>query len=350
MEAGLLQPQFSSEEAAREYLEAKRWPDGAICPHCGVIGESFRLKPTETGEKHARKGLWKCGGCREQFTVTVGTIFEDSHIPLNKWLLAIHLLCSSKKGMSAHQLWRNLWGTGDNGKQLGSYRTAWFMAHRIRYAMTQDPLASKLNGIVEIDETFIGPKPRAKNNPSNASVVPEVKPEVTEPAVPEMKRRGPKPGTNVRANKAMVMSLVQRSGKVRSMHMNRVTGEILKPILKEVLAEGTHIMTDSTTVMGFAEGDGWKHDSVNHKAKEYVRYENGLCITTNTVEGYFSLLKKGIDGIYHHVSREHLHRYLTEFDFRYNARQVSDAERAKLALAGTAGKRLMYRDSRGKTA
>src|SRR5690349_4129121 len=137
--AGILETRYQNEDAAREHLEKISWPDGPVCPHCGVVNKAFRLQGETT-----RKGLWKCSACRQPFTVTVGTIFEDSKIPLHQWLLAIHLMCSSKKGISAHQLWRNLWGTNDEGKQLGSYRTAWFMAHRIRWALGQEPLASKL--------------------------------------------------------------------------------------------------------------------------------------------------------------------------------------------------------------
>jgi transposase-like protein len=320
MEPGIIQPQFSDEDSARGYLEAKRWPDGAVCPHCGVVGESYRLKPTENGEKHARKGLWKCGGCREQFSVTVGTIFEDSHIPLHKWLLAIHLLCSSKKGISAHQLMRNL--------SLGSYRTAWFMAHRIRYAMTQEPLSSKLAGIVEVDETYIGGKTTRASR---------------------YRGEAPNPENNPLKNKEAVVILIERGGKIRSMHMECVTAATLKPVLRSMVDESAHVMTDESRVYRKWAGKEFAgHSTVNHSEKEYVRHENGVCITTNTAEGSFSLLKKGLGGIYQHVGKPHLHRYLTEFDFRYNAREVSDDERAQLALSGAGGKRLMYRDSSGR--
>jgi transposase-like protein len=149
---GLLQPQFKDEDSARAFLEKKLWPGGPICPHCGVIGEAYKLESKTSTKNPLRKGVYKCAGCREPFTVTVGTIFEDSKIPLHKWLLAVHLLCSSKKGISAHQLMRNL--------ELGSYRTAWFMAHRIRYAMAEEPLSSLLKGTVEVDEVYIGGKRR----------------------------------------------------------------------------------------------------------------------------------------------------------------------------------------------
>lgn len=335
--AAIIAPHFQGADKAREFLEAKRWPEGPECPHCGVVGEAYKLQADLENKKakgHGRKGLYKCAGCREQFTVTVGTIMEDSKIPLHKWLLAFHLLCSSKKGMSAHQLHRMLGVT---------YKSAWFMAHRIRYAMTQEPLSSKLNGIVEIDEAYIGGRRRHKNNPTNGPDVVQIGKRVFSKRVRDTK------GKNPFAEKAPVVSLVQRGGKVRSFHMPRVTQENLRPVLNEYLAEGVHVMTDSSTLLTSMK-PGAKHDIVNHTAKEYVRYENGLCITTNTVEGYFATLKRGIDGVYHHVSKGHLNRYLSEFDFRYNHRDVSDSERAEAALKGSAGKRLKYRDSCGKTA
>jgi transposase-like protein len=223
-----------------------------------------------------------------------------------------------------------------------TYKSAWFMAHRIRYAMTQEPLLSKLDGIVEIDEAYIGGRRRAKNQPGNAS------PEEKTAATKEMFAKRPNSGVSPTAEKAMVVSLVQRGGKVRSMHMDRVTSATLRPIINEMLADSAHIMTDSTTVLDFAKRDGRKHDKVNHTEKEYVRYENGLCITTNTVEGVFATLKRGINGVYHHVGKQHLHRYLSEFDFRYNARDVSDVERRDSAIRQVGGKRLLYRDSCGK--
>ena len=320
-------PHFHDEDAARAFLEAKRWPEGPICPHCGLIGEAYKITP-KTAKSTTRKGVWKCAGCKKQFTVTVKTIFSDSKIALHKWLFAIHLLCASKKGMSAHQLHRMLGVT---------YKSAWFMAHRIRYAMTQEPLSSKLDGVVEIDETYVGGKIKRPNNPSNAPKV-----ETAERAWGS--RQGMGPGINPRANKATVLSLVQRGGKVRSMHMDRVTHETLKPLLDRMLHDGTRVMTDSATVLKFT-GERWQHDMVNHSIGEYVRYEDGVCITTNTVESFFNILKRGLNGTYHHVSKRHLHFYLSEFDFRYNSRDVSDTDRALEALLGADGKRLMYRDS-----
>jgi transposase-like protein len=306
---------FSDEDKAREFLEAIRWPDGPVCPHCGVIGEAYKLQGKST-----RPGLWKCKGCRKPFTVTVGTIFADSHIPLSKWLLAYHLLCSSKKGMSAHQLHRMLKVT---------YRSAWFMAHRIRYTMTQEPLSSKLDGIIEIDETYVGGKRRYSQ------------PQQVKPGVRAQDKLGPFAG------KAPVVAVLQREGRVQSMHMPKVTAENLRPVIEQMVADDAHVMTDSGTVLtGVFKKRNQRHDQVNHKAKEYVRYEDGLCISTNTIEGYFSILKRGINGVYHHVGKQHLHRYLSEFDFRYNARKVCDGDRTLMALNSVGGKRLMLRDSK----
>jgi len=210
----ILAQHFSDEDKAREFLEKMRWPDGPVCPKCGEVNNAYRLEPKPSKkDKHVRKGVWKCGGCREQFTVTVGTIFQDSHIPLSKWLLAYHLLCASKKGMSAHQLHRMFKVT---------YRSAWFMAHRIRYTTSQEPLSSKLQGVFEVDETYIGGKMR-----SGSITV--------------------KPGERAKdyisgvANKAAVVSVLQRGGRVQSRHVERVTSS--KPIphiplpFKEVITD-----------------------------------------------------------------------------------------------------------------
>jgi len=204
-----------------EFLEAQRWPDGVVCPFCGVVGESYRLKAKQDSKTPVRPGVWKCGGCRKQFTVTVGTVFEDSHISLNVWLLAMHLLCASKKCLSAHQLHRMLGVT---------YKTAWFMAHRIRYAMTQDPLAEKLAGIVEIDETYIGGKLRTGQH-----------------AVKIRERAKDRPHPN--ANKAAVFALLERGGRIRSQYVERVTAKNLRPIIDAAVAENAAIMTDSGTVL-----------------------------------------------------------------------------------------------------
>ncbi len=303
---------FSDEDAAREFLERKRWPNGAVCPHCKSTG-AYKLTPKAESKSPARKGLWKCKACRKQFTVTVGTIFEDSRIPLSKWLLAIHLLSSSKKGMSAHQIHRMLGVT---------YKSAWFMMHRIRYAMQQEPLASKLSGIVEVDETYIGGK--AKN--MHASVRRE-----------KIKGRG-------MVGKSPVVTLVQRDGHVKMIYMQDVTGENLKEAMRDCIVPTAQIMTDESPAYWFVKDGFAAHETVNHKGGEYVRGDAHV----NTSESVHALLKRGIIGTYHHVSKLHLHRYLSEFDFRFNNRKVEDGERTAEILKGFEGKRLMYRDSTKK--
>lgn len=324
----LLEPHFQDEDKAREYLEAMRWPEGPICPHCGLLGEAYKIVRKEKTKEQiiemlrarkrirkTQKGLWKCKGCKKQFTVTVGTIFEDSHIPLNKWLLAIHLLTSSKKGMSAHQLMRNL--------DIKQYKSAWFMAHRIRYALTGE-LPKQLDGVLEVDETYVGGKRRNKQT------------HVGKAGQRQHDMLGPF------ADKQAVVSIVQRGGKVYSRHVEKVTADNLSEVINSVACADAHLITDTGVLakrdMGFRQ-----HSLVNHTADEYVRYEEGFCVTTNTVEGYFSLLKRGINGVYHQVGRKHLHRYLGEFDFRYNNRKVTDGERALQALKGFEGKRLTYK-------
>lgn len=308
---------YSNEDDARAFLEKQRWRNGTVCPHCGVVGEAYQLHGKAESKNPVRPGVWKCKGCRKQFTVKVGTIFEDSHIPLATWLKAIHLLCASKKGMSAHQLHRMLGVT---------YKSAWFMAHRIRYAMSQEPLLgklSKLKGTVEVDETYVGGK----------------------------QRRGPRGHEiPVKSNKAPVVALVERGGNVRSFHHQQaVTGRNLKQIIRENVAPESHIMTDEFGAYRGLKKEFASHNMIRHKRRIYVRKEGNVIISTNTIEGYFSILKRGINGVYHHVSKQHLHRYLSEFDFRYNARHVTDGERAMRAVKGFEGKRLTYRDSCAKS-
>ncbi len=296
-------PYFNDAESAREFLERMRWPEKPICPHCGSVADHYSLSAKAESKRPVRKGVWKCKDCREQFTVTVGTIFEGSHIPLNKWLYAIYLLCTSKKGMSAHQLHRMLDIT---------YKSAWFMAHRIRYAMTETGLSEKFNGIVEADETYVGGKPKSWEK--------------------NVKRgRGTK--------KTPVFSLVERDGRVMSQPVERVTGDNLKSIIRENVSTEAIIMTDDFPAYNGLKHDFLKHKVINHSKKQYVKGN----VHTNTVEGYFSLLKRGITGIYHHVGKNHLHRYLDEFDFRYNHRKITDTERSMIALKGIEGKRLTYR-------
>lgn len=294
--------QLNADEA-RKHLEGLRWPTGPVCPHCGSI-TVYPLKAKPESKRPVRKGVYKCKDCRKQFTVTVGTLFEGSHVPLNKWLMAVSLMCSSKKGISSHQLHRMLGVT---------YKTAWFMSHRIRYAMQQAAPTEKLTGIVEVDETYVGGKPRKKgNNPRG---------------------RGTK--------KTPVVALVQRDGTVRSQVINRVTSKNLKRFIADNVDNSAIVMTDDLNAYR-AIGREFNHKSVNHSLGQYVDGQ----VHTNTIEGYFSLLKRGINGIFHHVSKKHLHRYLSEFDFRYNMRKQGDDMSTIGCLDGIEGKRLFYRDSR----
>jgi len=305
---------FTDEQTAIEFWESKRWPDGPICPHCGLVGEAYKLQGKST-----RPGLWKCKGCRKPFTAKMRSIFEDSHIPMHQWMYAIHLLCSSKKGMSAHQFFRMT--ETFYGKKV-SYRTAWFMFHRIRFAMTQHPLVEKLGGTIECDETYVGGKIRVGSYKPGDDY--------------HRKFRSP------RDNKAPVFSVLQRDGSVRSRHVQRVTAENLKPIVEQMIAEDAEVMTDSSTALHGALSNR-NHFQVNHTAGEYARREGDKLITTNSVEGFFSLLKRGIYGTYHQVGKPYLQQYLNEFDFRYNNRKLTDAERTDAALRATEGKRLTLR-------
>lgn len=339
---GLFARHHQDEEAARDYLEKMLWPDGPVCPHCGEIDNAYHL-----GGETTRDGLYKCAGCRQPFTVTIGTIFEDSHIPLHKWLAAIYLMCSSKKGVSAHQLWRHLWGVDpETGKQKGSYKTAWFMAHRVRWALGQEPMLSKLAGIVEIDEAYIGGKRRVKNNPGGGPREGEKEIQVGKRTWIQKNPVGAPKGIHPHSDKAIVVSILQRDGSVRSKHVQRVTAENLRPMIEETVEESAHIMTDTSTVLAAVPKER-KHSQVNHTEREYVRHEDGITITTSTVEGYFGTLKRGIDGIYHHVGKQYLDQYLREFDFRYNVRKLNDQERNTLALKKTRGKRLTLKQPKG---
>jgi len=273
----VLDKHFTDALAAAEYLENLRWPNDPVCPHCGESERKpYRLKSTT-------RRLWKCAACRKQYTVTVGTIFEGSHIPLNKWLLAFYLLCSSKKGMSAHQLHRMLGIT---------YKTAWFMAHRIRYAMEQPPFQRRLTGVVEADETYVGGKERNR------------------------KRQDKQKKTGRGTDKTPVVVLVERDGEARSFRMANVTGAELKGAIRRHVDPSARIMTDSFKSYAGLRHEFASHEIVKHSEGEYVRGD----VHTNTAENYFSILKRGIVGVYHHVSEAHLHRYLAEFDFRYNQR------------------------------
>lgn len=301
MQSILSRPEFQNEEAAFAYVESKLWPDGPICPKCGVVGKAGRLRG-----KSSRPGLWKCYACRKQFTVRVGTVFESSHAPMHVWLQIMYVMCSSKKGFPTRQIQRML---------NCSMKTAWFLGHRIREAMKplgfDPPLGGKMD-YVEVDDTKIGGKS-------------------------ENRAFGPVPP------KQSVMALVQREGRVRSFHVPNIAANTLRPII------GRHVYRDSIFVSdeaGVYTGIAWNFrwsGSVNHSANEYVKTE-GL-IHTNTVEGYFSILKRGIYGVYFHVSEAHLHRYLSEFDFRYSnriRRGVDDTDRTDRAIKGARGKRLTY--------
>jgi len=309
----VIEPHFQDPLKAAEYLEGIRWPDGPVCPPCGE-GEK-RHYPL----KSKTRRLYKCAACRKQFTVTVGTIFEGSHVGLNKWLLAFYLLCSSKKGMSAHQLHRMLGVT---------YKTAWFMAHRIRYAMEQPPFKTRLTGTVEVDETYVGGKARRSNKRPIKSL--------------DSMQPNPRQQTGRGSDKTPVVALVERGGQVRSMRVATVTAEELGSAIRRHVAREAHLRTDSFPSYTLVGREYASHETVDH-FREYVRGD----AHTNTAENFFSILKRGINGVYHHVSEAHLPRYLSEFDFRYNTRSAngySDSDRTRLALSMTEGKRLRYAD------
>jgi transposase-like protein len=304
MKSELSAPRLQDEEAAFAYVEAKLWPHGPVCAHCDVIGQARRLQG-----KSSRPGLWKCYACRKPFTVRMGTIFESSHVPLHIWLQVIYLMNSSKKGFSTRQIQRTIGG---------SMKTAWFLGHRVRECMKEihgmfpEPLGG-IGKTLEADESWVGRKP------------------------------GMKVGRGYPHHMNPVFSLVERGGKVRSFHVPNVTASNLYPILGKHAHPDSRFMTDESRMYtdirwNFKGGFG----IVNHSAKEYVRGD----VYTNTVEGYFSILKRGVYGIYQHVSEAHLHRYLAEFDFRYSYRiktGYDDLARADRALVGAKGKRLTYR-------
>jgi transposase-like protein len=304
-----LAQEYSDDDKARALLESLRWPDGPVCPHCQSDGKGakaiYKLEPKADSKSPARRGVYKCGSCRNQFTVTVGTLFEDSHLPLYKWLMAIFILCSSKKAVSAHQLHRMLGIT---------YKTAWFMAHRIRYAMGPPiPLESKLTGTVEVDETYVGGKG---------------------PSQTRYKRQVP------------VVALVQRDGDVHTRVVANVTQRNLKFAIADTVAKSAIVNTDDSGVYRKQLGAYARHDVVNHSREEYARHNpDGTVSHTNTCESFFSLLKRGVYGSWHHVSREHLPKYADEFAFRWNRRKATDGERAVAAIKATEGKRLTYRQA-----
>jgi transposase-like protein len=313
----LSSPWFHNEKAAFRHLEAVLWPDGPVCPHCGGLDRIYSLKGVKDKKGRERLGLYKCGHCRKQFTVRVGTVFESSHVPLHKWLQAVHLLCSSKKGISSHQLHRVL---------EVSYKTAWFMSHRIREAMA-NPKADPLGGsgkIVEADETYFGGRRRPRHTFVSGEGWKAVRPSFD--------------------HKQRIVALVERGGEVRSVHAKDLTQKSIREIVMRNALRTSHLMTDEAPSYPAIGREFASHEHVKHSADEYVR---GL-VHTNTIEGVFSVFKRGMRGVYQHCSERHLHRYLAEFDFRYNARSalgVEDEARARKALRGIRGKRLTYRGS-----
>jgi transposase-like protein len=295
----LTNPAFTDENEARKFLEASRWPDGAVCPHCG---QQETVKPL--GGKSMGPGWYFCSDCREKFTVRVGTLYERSHIPLHKWLFATHLIVSSKKGMSALQLSRML---------ALSYKSAWFMCHRIREAMkpaNPAPIGGQ-NKVVEADETFIGGK---KKNRAFAKKEPK---------------------------KQVVMTLVDRDGDSRSFHIADVSAKTLREKIVTTVSRKSYLATDELASYEPIGKEFSGHGTVNHSADEYVRL--GRFLHINTAECRFSLMKRAVYGTHHSISEAHLHRYLTEWDFKWNTRKMKDGERAAIALKGIEGERLTYR-------
>jgi transposase-like protein len=302
----LTDPIYADADKAREHFEAIRWPNGPICSHCGVVDQATLVK----GKSH-RAGMYQCNSCRQPFTVTTGTVMESSKIALNKWALAFHLMAASKKGISAHQLHRMLGIT---------YKSAWFMAHRVREAMGGNDGApmGEGGGTVEADETYIGRKPGRK------------------------KARGV-------GHKMAVMSLVERDGRVRSFRITEFDGQTLSDILDANVSRNAHLRTDEYPTYKQFGHHFASHETVNHSKEEYVRGD----AYTNTIEGYFSIFKRGMKGIYQHCSEQHLQRYLNEFDFRYSNRTalgVDDLMRTMRAIKGAGNKRLTYNQSRSAKA
>jgi transposase-like protein len=293
-------PLYSDPELARQHIERLHWPHGPVCPTCGSLDRITKLQGKST-----RPGVYKCNDCEKPFTVTVGTVMEDSKLPLNKWLMAFALMSAGKKGVSAHQL----------GRMLGiTYKSAWFLAHRIREAMDSGdgPLGGEPTDIIEADETYVGGKARNRLSAMRSGLAPK---------------------------KNIVVTLVQRGGQARSFHVANVDGPTIRTVLFKNADRLSTLMTDEAKVYAKAGDAYWSHKTVNHKALEYARGN----WHTNSAENFFSIFKRGVIGTYHHLSEAHLHRYCREFDFRYNTRQMTDAERAAVAVQGGRGKRLFYR-------
>ncbi|HEY1717833.1 MAG TPA: IS1595 family transposase [Verrucomicrobiae bacterium] len=293
---------FGTDEKARKHLEGVLWKNGVVCPHCKCSDQTKIAVRTANPAKKIRAGLRFCSNCKSQFTVTIGTVFEDSHIPLRKWLIAYYLICSSKKGISSLQLQRNL--------EIGCYGTALFMTHRIRHALRDTSFAEKLDGTVEADECFV---PTGTKGEGKAA-----------------RKLTP------------VFAMVQRGGAVRSKVMPTVNGANLKQAIRENVAICSEVHTDMN--QGYAGLEPkFTHKTVKHMAGEYSRHEGENVITTAGVESFFSLLKRGVVGTFHHVSAQHLPLYLAEFDHRHNCRKMSDGERTDVGLTKAVGKRLFYK-------
>lgn len=311
----LKNPIFTDETAARKWLQDRVWPQGPTCPHCGNVDQG-RIRAL--GGKAHRPGLYQCAECREQFTVTVGTVFERSKIPLTKWLAALFLLTASKKGVSAHQIHRTL-GI--------SYKSSWFMMHRLREAMRSGGLLPPLGGegkTVEADETYFGKQESPQPSPN---------------------RRGrpyTKGGKSGPSGKRAVVTLVERGGRVRSFNPAVADGPAVAGIVRDNIARETRLHTDESKLYIEVGKEFAAHETVKHSANEYVRGD----VHSNTVEGYFSIFKRGMRGVYQHCKEKHLHRYLAEYDFRYNTRTAlgyNDLMRAEELAKGITGKRLTYR-------
>lgn len=295
---------FSTDEAARAYFESVRWPNGPVCPHCGS-GEHIWAR-TANKDAGIREGLYKCGECEDTFSVTVGTVMESSKIPLHKWLIAFYMICASKTQVSALQLQRQL--------ELGSYRTALFLCHRIRYALKDVTPPAPLSGEVEADETYIGGRVKGK-------------------------------GRGYKKNKAVIVSLVERGGSVRSTVAESVNSVAINHLLRKHVSETAHLNTDESPLYDKAGKRFASHSTVNHSQDEYAYYDwrSRRTVSTNAVEGFFGNAKRSLDGTHHNVSKQHLHLYMAELDFKYNTRKVTDGERTARGIGRIEGKRLMYR-------
>lgn len=305
-----LLPILTNEDKAREFLEKKRWPNGPVCPHCQCT-TVYTLTPREGSKTPVRKGVFKCKECRKQFSVRVGTIFEDSKLPIHKWLMAIHLMCTAKNGISSHELARQLDIT---------QKTAWFVCHRIRESMKLEPMAGMLKGTVEVDETYCGPrKPRYKGTSKSG------------------------PGTS----KKPVLALVERGGRVVAYPIDSANAVTLKGSIRELVDPSATIVTDEhRCYRGIGKDFAGGHKTVNHSRGEYVRVEQRgeVFVSTNAVEGFFARIKRAHMGVHHQMSKRHLGRYVDEAVFKHNSSKITDGERLVQAIRGAEGKRLMYRE------